>query len=352
MRPEADRDAGGIPAAAIAALVAGYLIAPGHPSVWFSGLPLDGPGLAALVVVGIVLALLRPRVIVRPRMFPLAAAAAALIVVKAAIALATPVGGWKAEYFANTALQPPTRQSTDFPGYDGTRIDRELAFRDDTFPVYFFNENTFNRGIRREVSEPFSVRWTGYVPAGTTGRITLAARGGATLAIDGVQAIELAPARDPQSASASVTPAAGPAPRRLEVTYIKPPDTDGRVELSIEDGSGGAIRGAPLVTPAPSTSGRRSWTRIAAIAVHLAALGLFVFVVTPLRLREPVRQSCLSSECCGRPGCQPSAGQKRDESGVSTSSPSTSVPSGAWPNSSLVSAMRTPRSAAIAAPRR
>jgi len=74
-------------------------------------------------------------------------------------------------------------------------------------------------------------------------------------------------------------------------------------------------------------------------------------------LSQPVpaaqsRRNCLSKENCGPPGCHRSAGQNRDESEVSTSSASTSVPSGAWPNSSLVSAMRMPRWAAMAAPRR
>jgi dolichyl-phosphate-mannose-protein mannosyltransferase len=288
MRPGADRDTRQIPAAAVAAFVAAYLIAPGHPSVWFGGLPLDGPSLGVLVVVGVVLALIRPRRVERGQLSFLAAAAAALILVKAAIAMATPVGGWKAEYFANAVLQPPQRQSTDFPGFDGTRIDRELAFHDDTFPVFFFNENTFNRGIRREVSEPFSVRWTGYLPAASSGRVTLTARGSATLAIDGVKAIEITSARDPESASTAVTQAAGSTPRRVEVTYVKPPDTDGRLEMSIEDGQGRVFRGAPLVAAEASTSGTRSWTRIAAIGVHLAGLALFAFVLTPLRLREPV----------------------------------------------------------------
>ena len=56
------------------------------------------------------------------------------------------------------------------------------------------------------------------------------------------------------------------------------------------------------------------------------------------------RTICLSYDGCGRPGCHSSAGQNRDESGVSTSSPSTTVPSGRRPNSSFVSARMMPRS--------
>src|SRR4029077_7833182 len=62
------------------------------------------------------------------------------------------------------------------------------------------------------------------------------------------------------------------------------------------------------------------------------------------------RTNCLSRYRCGRPGCQSSAAQNRDESEVSTSSASTRDPSGAHPNSSFVSAMMMPRLAASSAP--
>ena len=51
------------------------------------------------------------------------------------------------------------------------------------------------------------------------------------------------------------------------------------------------------------------------------------------------------------PGTHSSAGQKRDESGVSTSSATIISPS-TTPSSNLVSAMMIPRSAARSAPRR
>src|SRR3712207_6592662 len=64
------------------------------------------------------------------------------------------------------------------------------------------------------------------------------------------------------------------------------------------------------------------------------------------------RTYCLSKEGCAAPGDQDDAGQKREESGVSTSSPSTSPPSAASPNSNLVSARTMPAAAATSAPRR
>ena len=63
----------------------------------------------------------------------------------------------------------------------------------------------------------------------------------------------------------------------------------------------------------------------------------------------PARASRARTACRSSAGCVPSTtlvastGQKRDESGVSTSSISISVPSSSRPNSNLVSAMMMPR---------
>ena len=63
------------------------------------------------------------------------------------------------------------------------------------------------------------------------------------------------------------------------------------------------------------------------------------------------RTICLSNDDWVRPGSQVSAGQNREESGVSTSSISTSSSSPSIPNSNLVSAMMMPAAAARAAAR-
>ena len=63
------------------------------------------------------------------------------------------------------------------------------------------------------------------------------------------------------------------------------------------------------------------------------------------------RTACRTRAAGGR-APSASAGQNRDESGVSTSSASTISPvAGSWPNSSLVSATRIPLAAAVSAPR-
>src|SRR5690606_32229465 len=58
------------------------------------------------------------------------------------------------------------------------------------------------------------------------------------------------------------------------------------------------------------------------------------------------RTYCLSYDGCARPGSHGSAGQKREESGVSTSAATTRV-SPSKPNSNLVSARTMPRSRAM-----
>ncbi len=60
------------------------------------------------------------------------------------------------------------------------------------------------------------------------------------------------------------------------------------------------------------------------------------------------RTYCLSYDGCAWPGRHESAGQNRDESGVSTSSPSVNTPALSRPNSTFVSAMMIPRSSARA----
>ena len=62
------------------------------------------------------------------------------------------------------------------------------------------------------------------------------------------------------------------------------------------------------------------------------------------------RTNCLSKEGWARPGSHWSAGQKREESGVSTSSATPSV-SPSKPNSNFVSARMIPRSRAMSRPR-
>ncbi len=289
-----------------AAMVAGatlYLSVPGHPSAGFAGLPLDLSSIIVLAVVAIAAWSTTGVSIDRRVAIGCGVAAAIVIAVKAAIGLAAPVEGWRADYFANDALQPPARRSTDFRSLNATRIDRQLTFHDDTFPVYFFNENTFNRGIRREVSEPFSARWSGFVSnAGTrTVHLTLSARGSAAVAVDGAQILDVRSTRS----DAKSGPVGGDLQSRattftferdrvhaITVSYVKPADTDGLLELTIDDGRGVRPLGAPEVMSEPSTAEMLSISRVLArfaMMLHLAAVAVFCLLLSKLRPAAAVR---------------------------------------------------------------
>ena len=68
-------------------------------------------------------------------------------------------------------------------------------------------------------------------------------------------------------------------------------------------------------------------------------------------LSSQSRTNCLSRLGGLAPVLYSAAGQKREESGVRTSSPRTSVPFASVPNSNFVSAMMMPRVAAYSAAR-
>ena len=134
--------------------------------------------------------------------------------------------------YANDSLQPTLERSTEFlPGAlagraAATRIDPRLDFRDTQFPVHFFNEYRFAHGFRREVTDPFSVRWTGQFHAFDKLELTLVldARGDADVFVDGRQAIGLDSPSVDGTARGEIRVAAGD--HAIEVRYRKPANTD------------------------------------------------------------------------------------------------------------------------------
>jgi hypothetical protein len=253
-----------------------YVLAPGHPDAFFHGVPIGLLPLAAVVLCVFVCAYLRAEPGVARNWRRGAVALTVLIAGKIAIASLVPTPGWKGSYFAATDFSGPVRHSTDFPRLDATRIDRRIAFRDDFFPVYFLNEADFNRGIRREVSEPVTVQWIGHVAPDrpTSVRLTLAARGRAWLAIDGAPTLEASTGSTP----AEQTVLFPPGDRELVLRYVKTQNTDPLIELhGLDDGS---TPTSMLVTPQPVPPWRRAIYRPAlVVAWTLDALAVLMFVV-------------------------------------------------------------------------
>jgi hypothetical protein len=267
-----------------------YLVMPGHAGAGLAGLPLDVSSTVVLCACIGALWWLGPRRLESRVTIAFAVVAAVVIGGKCVVGATAPAEGWQAQYFANETYDPPARRSTDFLTLDATRVDRQLAFRDDLFPVFFFNENTFNRGVRREVEMPFSVRWTGSWAASETGtfRLQLAARGSAAVAADGSRVLEVNSGAESSAATALVTLGPG---TRLEVTYAKPANADGLLAVHVDLGRGFVPWGAPLVVPTSVQfrSASLSSTRLAAgFGVHAVAAGLLLVALVALA-RAPRR---------------------------------------------------------------
>ena len=161
------------------------------------------------------------------------AALVVLVVARLAIGSAITPSGWTASYFANDSWSGAPEWSADFRRTDATRIDRRVSFKDDEFPAHYLNETRFDRGIRREVSEPMSIDWRGFgfVATEREVKVGLRARGMATLQVDDRVVLTVSSARDVGPANASVQLTRGA--HAFVVRYLKPADTDGLVDLEL-----------------------------------------------------------------------------------------------------------------------
>ncbi len=247
-----------------------YLIAPGHPDVTLSGVPLGQTGTFLLIALLVCWAWTREVVVpVRPALIR---ALGVAVAIKFAMALVVPHSGWLAAYYANDQLQPPVRRSVDFSFPNSTRIDRQVSFVDTEFPVHFFNEHGFNFGLRREATEAFSVEWRGHLDASEPLSIRHDARGEVQVSVDGVVA--------------STNPIAiERGDHLIGVQYRKPKVIEGAVHVQPLDANG-APRAWAIgeVTPIGVSPWRRSaarWLAVVAWGVHLLAAALVIAGIRP-----------------------------------------------------------------------
>ncbi|MGQ0736166.1 MAG: glycosyltransferase family 39 protein [Acidobacteriota bacterium] len=246
-----------------------YLLVPGHPDVPLAGIPLGLTGTTLIVLLLTVFWWARPLIAaagVRRSTLALLAVATAG---KLAAAWVAPVAGWQAYYYGNADFRPPLERSTDFRDAPYTRIDPRLDFRDTAFPVHFFNEQRFHHGFRREFTDPFSVRWVGYLPPGASRRMRLAleARGEAELSLDGQLALSVQSPADVGRAERDLAIEAGD--HRLEVRYTKGADTEGHLRLE----------GDVEVVPGPEAARRAAWRSAAAALAWAAHAGASIAVL-------------------------------------------------------------------------
>jgi len=268
--------------------VLAYVFAPGHPGVPDHGAPIGPLAAAVLAPVLFAVAFWWRADVSRPKLTRIAIVIWVCALLKLAIGIAAPTEGWLASQYANDALQPPIRRSTEFNLLDATRIDRTIQFREDQFPVYFLNEADFNRGLRREVDEPFSIRWIGHIDRPSAGavRLSLAARGALEAKIDGVSTTTLA-ALPPASGQADATVPLAPGPHVVEITYRKPAVVHPLVEVSARDGSGRLVP----VTPYPVSASRMLAGHVLtypAWVLHAAVAGLTIAALIVLYRASPL----------------------------------------------------------------
>ena len=247
-----------------------YLLAPGHPDVMLSGVPLGQTGTTLLVLLFLGWAWLRDvDTGVKPSYIR---ALGVAIAVKFAIALVVPHSGWLASYYASEEPKPPVRRSADFFFTDATRIDRQLTFIDTEFPVHFFNEHGFNYGMRREATEAFSAVWKGHLHAAEPIRIHYDARGQLAIAVDG------------QAVTANPVPVAA-GDHLIEVSYRKPKEVEGVVHVQPLDATG-TPRDWKVgeVTAVPAAAWQRTAARalvFVQLFLHVYAAGLVIVGLLP-----------------------------------------------------------------------
>jgi dolichyl-phosphate-mannose-protein mannosyltransferase/PA14 domain-containing protein len=269
-------------------LALAYLLAPGHPLTWLTGVPLNPLSLAGTVLLGLAAFAFWPlndrpgSRIVRGGVGLLAAMLAVKLLLAAA-ALPHGLPGW---YYANGRFQGAHERSTEFPRESATRRDRELDFGGDEFPVYFLNDsqrfNFFGAEAERRQTLPFSVRWQGilYVPDGGERRFWLTASGPATLAIDGRR---VAGVDADGSATATVVLPLTAGSHTVQVRYARRPPRSGELRVEWErDGRAEALAAAYLF-PAPISPDawqRDRWVLLAARVLDVLFLSLLAAAFT------------------------------------------------------------------------
>jgi hypothetical protein len=245
-----------------------FVVAPGHAAAWFPGLP---AGLTAFVVLALVVFAWAGAKNTSANLTPATAVLVILTLAKLAMAATAPSTGWLGRYYANGEFAGEPRRSTAFARLaDATRIDPVIDFHDDLLPVYFLNEVDFNRGMRREVTEPVSIAWTGHVHTDTPAVFHLSAetRGSMRVAIDGSPAFEAA---TDHPAARAVEVAAGD--HVIEVRYLKPANTDPLVRFT-----GMAAVVTPLAV-APWRLALATPIGIAAPALDVTAVAIFGYAL-------------------------------------------------------------------------
>ena len=227
-----------------------YLALPGHPLGWLSGLPLRPLGLAALVALALVLFAASPLARIS-RALPLFWLFTALATFKLAIAVAAPPYGLEASYYVKSEGSAVPERSTEFPTLAATRLDRELSFEADRFPLYFFNDNVRFNFYREDepdrASLPFSAHWSGLleIPAEGEYRFWLTVLGSARLSLPDVAPLSVQSSDQPQTAEQRLfLPRAA---RPIELDYARRAGQPARLVVEWDPQGRRSVLAAPFI---------------------------------------------------------------------------------------------------------
>jgi hypothetical protein len=273
-------------------LVLAYLLLPGHPLGLLTGLPLGPVGLAVLVLFGLVIFAAWP-LAGRAGGSRLAWFLCTLCLLKAGIALVAPSYGLAGSYYARPGASAPPEWSSEFPHAPGTRLDRELSFVGDTFPLYFFNDNLrfnyYNEGEPDRATLPFAARWRGFleVPAGGDFRFWITSAGTTRLQLPGAAPIVLDSQDRPTIVEHRLRLSGGLQP--ILVEYVRHPGMP--AELAVEwDGEGSRV---PLRAPFLVASASPLPSTLAAPLIWVARLIDIAFLVTVMLLSTSLLRASL-----------------------------------------------------------
>jgi len=253
------------------------LALPGHPLAPLSGLPLDLPALALLLLVlGWMIALPGAP----PRAGSIAGVLVALALLKATIAWLAPAYGLDGAY----RLASPVLPAADaLPR--GDSVERTLDLRGDTFPVHFINNvrylNFYTPNEPKRDLLPFTATWSGLlvVPRDGEQTLTLEANGRATLELGSLPVAGRVSIDQPgrvREATLTANLPAGPVP--IHVSYARPEEA--MPWLVVRHGPAGAD-GEPvgdwhLVRAGTSAAAvaRDAWLRPLALALDALIVGV------------------------------------------------------------------------------
>ena len=260
--------ANGLMALALAVLLFGYLLAPGHPLTLLQGVPLNALGLGLVGGLAIVLyGFGRPRA---GRWSAVAMVGVLMLVgLKVGLWWSAPTYGLAASYYSRARIGGAPERSIEHRGVDYTRV--EAGPGSEPLGLHFFNDlerfNFYEDGQPDRRALPFAVRWEGFlqVPADGAYLFELTSSGSAALSLDGRPVLTVAGGRGQPADRATLALSAGR--RSVQVDLVHMAGVSPSLGLGWDLGDGLVPLAAPFLTVEPA---ERAWLARDAVLSQVA----------------------------------------------------------------------------------